>query len=450
MTVFGLSRSRWAAATAATAVVVLAWAGLSAAATIGDDLRVHYQLMAFFALVIGAGELARVQMPSGRVAAPVASASAIALAEVVTVDGQPTFDVSASVVVLTAAAGMGLGAVLRGVLGLRVGPHLMAARLVGLAVVAVIARRDGDPDGLLAHVQNPVDDRLLALALLLAAVAGILVEYLLTGLIRAERNRTPWAAALRDELGEAPALTLGVATTGPLVALLARVLGLAALPLALVPVIVTYVAVRRYAANRLTFRETLLTLSQLTEAAGYTPPEHARRVAELSVRLARALGLVEREVLDVEYAALLHDLGQVGLRTPIPGGATVLAAPDDQRHIAAEGARIVRRTNVLDVAAGYVETQATAYHRMREYDEEVPLASRIIKVANAYDDLTAGAEDPAASSSALERIHLGLGYEYDPLVVDALVALVGAAPVARVRSKASAGPETAEPPRRSR
>jgi HD-GYP domain-containing protein (c-di-GMP phosphodiesterase class II) len=45
------------------------------------------------------------------------------------------------------------------------------------------------------------------------------------------------------------------------------------------------------------------------------------------------------------------------------------------------------------------------------------MSSRIIKVANAYDDLC----DPGGNDHrAMERIHLGLGYEYDPRVVDSL------------------------------
>ncbi len=57
---------------------------------------------------------------------------------------------------------------------------------------------------------------------------------------------------------------------------------------------------------------------------------------------------------------------------------------------------------------------------MREFDEELPVASRIIKVANAYEDFAG--ERPGASrrESAMERINLGLGYEYDPSVVDSL------------------------------
>jgi hypothetical protein len=45
-------------------------------------------------------------------------------------------------------------------------------------------------------------------------------------------------------------------------------------------------------------------------------------VAQLSVAVGRDLGLSERELQDLEYAALLHDIGQLSLSEPIPGGAT--------------------------------------------------------------------------------------------------------------------------------
>jgi response regulator RpfG family c-di-GMP phosphodiesterase len=125
----------------------------------------------------------------------------------------------------------------------------------------------------------------------------------------------------------------------------------------------------------------------------------------------------QRELTDLEYAALLHDLGQVALRAPIPQGATVMAAPADQQRIAHDGAEIVRTTGVLDSVATILEAQTTPYRQVREFGQDLPMSSRIIKVANAYDDLCApnGNDD-----RAMERIHLGLGYEYDPRVVDSL------------------------------
>jgi HD-GYP domain-containing protein (c-di-GMP phosphodiesterase class II) len=151
-------------------------------------------------------------------------------------------------------------------------------------------------------------------------------------------------------------------------------------------------------------------------------------VASLSVGIGRAMDLPSAEVEDLEYAALLHDLGQVGLRSPIPEGATVLAAPDDQRRIASEGATIVRRTEVLDRVADLMERQTMPFRHVREWGEEIPVPSRIIKVANAFDDFSHGSTDPDAVAAALERINLGLGYEYDPEVVDALIRSIPAQP----------------------
>ncbi|MGL5927694.1 MAG: HD-GYP domain-containing protein, partial [Dermatophilaceae bacterium] len=211
-----------------------------------------------------------------------------------------------------------------------------------------------------------------------------------------------------------------VVAIGPMVAFMAPVLGLLSLPAALFPLVIAYLAVRQYIRNRETNRQLIGTLSHLTEHGGYTPVHHAERVAAMSVRIGRMLGLGERPLRDLEYAALLHDLGQISLLEPIPGGATVLAAPTDQRDIADEGARIIRAAGGLDDVAALVEAQTTPYRMVRELDEEVPMAARIIKVANAFDDLTEGSREPEAVSAAMERINLGLGYEYDPDVVDAL------------------------------
>ena len=68
---------------------------------------------------------------------------------------------------------------------------------------------------------------------------------------------------------------------------------------------------------------------------------------------------------------------------------------------------------MLDNVARILEAQTTPYRQVREFGEDLPMASRIIKVANAYDDLPARPE-ACPRAAAMERIHLGLGYEYDP------------------------------------
>ena len=82
--------------------------------------------------------------------------------------------------------------------------------------------------------------------------------------------------------------------------------------------------------------------------------------------------------------------------------------------------RILGETPQLARLLPLVTQVGTPFRRSREFGEHIPLPSRIVRVANAWDDITEGARSPRAQEVALERLHLGLGYDYDPEVVAAL------------------------------
>ncbi len=402
--------------------------------TITADLATHGRVVTVYLVALIVGEMARVRMPGGRTAAPLSSASALALAFTFHVYSEPDLDVMPAFIVLVVATGLLLGALLRWLSGLDASLPQVAVRLIGLSVAAAVAHR-WRPWGTLPIVEE-VDDPsmplfLIALAMVVVGLSTMSMEVVLTGLLRSERLGTRVGPALRDEVAEALPLTAAVVVAGPFTALIQPVFGLASLPFALFPVALSYVAVRRYAANRATYREIISTLSRMTERGGYTPVDHAERVASLAVRVGRHMGVPERSIPDLEYAALLHDLGQIALREPIPGGATTSAAPADQTRIASDGAAIVRSTAVLELVAQYIEQQAALYRDVRERDEHVPIESRIIKVVNAFDDLTLGEATTESVAAAMERLSLGLGYEYDPDVVEALAAVLDSAPSPR-------------------
>lgn len=418
----------------ALGIGVLVAASYAGGRTLVIQLEEHWLIVVCFVVAIAVGELFRLRMPSGREAAPLASASALGLVFLGRLEGGTVFHVPAGFVVLVVAAGLLIAALVESLQGRPVGLDQVASRLIGVGVAAALARGLGPGGQSLwdLEVGLVVSPAWIALGMVAVAGIGIGVEIVLTSAVRSERQRTPWLAALRDEVGEVAPLTFAVVASGPMVALMAPALGLLSLPVALFPLAMTYVAVGRYARNRMTYRQTIATLSHLTEHGGYTRTGHAERVADLSVRIGRVLGIADRDLRDVEYAALLHDLGQISLVEPIPAGATVLAAPSDQRDIAGEGARIIRHAEGLDTVADYVEAQTTPYRQVRELGEEVPVASRIIKVANAFDDLTGGRDDVSEILAANERIHLGLGYEYDPDVVEALAVATSDTTVGRV------------------
>ena len=111
-----LERPR-AAALLALGILTAAAALTTAFGSAGWASGLHYRTIVVFVVALVAGELVRLRMPSRREAAPLASASALALAFVGDIAGEPTFDVPSGVVVLVVAAGVGLAA--GGGIGLR-------------------------------------------------------------------------------------------------------------------------------------------------------------------------------------------------------------------------------------------------------------------------------------------------------------------------------------------
>jgi response regulator RpfG family c-di-GMP phosphodiesterase len=200
-----------------------------------------------------------------------------------------------------------------------------------------------------------------------------------------------------------------------------QVLGLPVLIAFIGPLLVTQVAFRRYAGIRATYLQTVRSLARVTEVAGYVEAGHSRRVSRLAVAVGRGLGLAEPELLALEYAALMHDIGQLSLRDPIPGGATVLVSPADQDRIAEFGSDVISRAGVLDDVAELVRCQAWP---ARGHEPAPPLGSRIIKAANAFDDMVGSSTDRDRSAVAIDRMRLD-PVGYDVHVVEALRDVAG-------------------------
>lgn len=407
---------RWATVAAVGVSAGLVTSGSQLVGVVRDNALVMLILLGF----VFVGEVREIRMPSGRVLAPLSFAAGMVLAALGSVHGQSSVHIEVGVIIALVGMTQAAALVVRRERWPRVG--YAVARLAAISVLAVLIRIDGLDGASVFHWENLPSSRqtVVVLALVVVGALAVVVERLLAAVYRAWCERAPVASLLRDEVEEALPFTTTLLAPVPIATLAAPVLGVAAIGLALVPVAMTSFAVRRYAAIGETFGETVRTLSRLTEEGGYTPAQHAERVADLSRALALRLGEPERSVRVIEYAALLHDVGQLGLRTPIPAGATVLAAPHDQEQLAQAAADIVRHSPELEDVALIVQAQSTPHHQRLLAPAQVPKASGILKVANAFDDLTEGERNAGRISAAVERLHLGLGYEYDPAVVAAL------------------------------
>jgi response regulator RpfG family c-di-GMP phosphodiesterase len=228
--------------------------------------------------------------------------------------------------------------------------------------------------------------------------------------------------AIADEMRLQWPLGAAVGASAIITVFAAEVMGLMELAVFLGPLLVIQVAFRRYAGIRATYLQTVRSLAGVTEVGGYVERGHSRRVSRLAVAVGREVGMAERELLDLEYAALMHDIGQLSLRDPIPGGATVLLSGDDQQRVAELGAEVIRQAQVLDQVAELVRCQSMPYLGP---GQQPPLGSRIIRAVNAFDDMVGGSTERERSNAALERLRLDTATEYDPSVVAALSEVAG-------------------------
>jgi HD domain len=415
---------RGTAVVVGASVLLVIW---SVVVTASDHVQQPRIAAAFLALV-AVGEVVRLRLPGDRETAPLGAAGILAYALLAKFGMHATTHMASQVVALSAVAVL-IGSVPHIVAGRKPRMDEAARRVLTAALAGYVFRPlwHGGHSWLAAR-----PTWVLALAMLGVAILVSFADALLAAFLRADRDRAPFLTSLRDELSSVVALGSAVAATGVLIALAAQVMAWWALPVFCVPLLLTQVSFRRYAVIRATYLQTIRSLSRVTELGGYTETGHARRVSDLSLALGRELGMREDELLELEYAALMHDLGQLSLTEPIPGGATIMVDRSEQRRIAELGAAVIREAGVLDGVAVIVERQADPYRRPHETtDDTLPLASRIIKVVNAFEDLVPETAEYSRCLDAIERLRLGMAYDYDPRVVETLARIVRRSSVPR-------------------
>jgi HD domain len=426
-----LRRYRWQLRDSGELLLVVAagvWLVAAVAQTAAGGLKDTRIAIAFGAL-IAFGELLRLNLPGDRETAPIGFAGALAYALLINVSTH-VVHYTAEQVVTVAAIGMIIGALPHLAVGRPARVSGMASRLLCVACVAYIFRP------LAGHFAADRDWGLAFSLMTSLTVLALLLEVALTALLRVGEQQARFRVALVDEMRVQWPLGAAVGASALLIAFAAEVMGLAALAVFTAPLLVTQVAFRRYAGIRATYLQTVRALAKVTEIGGYLEPGHSERVSRLAVAMGRELGIHEPQLLELEYAALMHDIGQLSLPEPISGGATVLVSRQDQQRIAELGAEVIQQAQVLGSVAEIVRRQNEPYRNLdaapggsgvrpgHTAPAAPPLSSRIIKAANAFDDLVGSSLDPGRAAAAVQRLRLDTASEYDPATVEALSRVV--------------------------
>jgi len=177
---------------------------------------------------------------------------------------------------------------------------------------------------------------------------------------------------------------------------------------------------------------TSILVDAATSKDGYTA-EHAVEVARLSRLVGMDLGLNEEELEALVQGALLHDLGKLGVADAIlekPGTLTEEEWVVVKRH-SEIGAQMIEPLESLSGALPVVRhhherLDGTGYPDGLE-GEQIPLAARIVAVADAYDVMLRGRlyrpkrlRAKSSPAEALEELEREAGSQFDVWVVEAL------------------------------
>ncbi len=187
------------------------------------------------------------------------------------------------------------------------------------------------------------------------------------------------------------------------------------------------------AKMRRAYRKAITALAVAVETKDSGTVGHAQRVAELTVAVAIGLGITGKELVRIEYAALLRDIGKAIIPQSVlnkNGPLTQAEWTVVQAHTV-QGAEMVAAVPFLANAADYVRHHHECWDGSGYPDrlaaEEIPLGSRILAVTSDFDAMTS--ERPyhpsgMSTDAALKEITNGSGTRYDPMIVKVFVDLI--------------------------
>lgn len=163
---------------------------------------------------------------------------------------------------------------------------------------------------------------------------------------------------------------------------------------------------------------------------------HSKRVTQYAIVLAERFGISDPTIKDLQYGAMLHDIGKIGVRGQILNKRGRLT-PEEYKIIKRHpiiGERIIDRVDFLQGAKPIVRSHherfdGTGYPDGLR-DEEIPMLARIVAVVDFYDALTSERPYRPAFSAEQTRLFIkeGIGADFDPLVATEFLKLASAVP----------------------
>jgi HD domain len=181
------------------------------------------------------------------------------------------------------------------------------------------------------------------------------------------------------------------------------------------------------------YRGTVMLLADVVEFDDQYTADHSRSVVELVHATADELGVDRTRRQELEFAALLHDVGKIAIPKEILNKPAALTDSEFEvmKTHTIEGQFMLDRVGGLLGRVGEIvrscheRWDGTGYPDALR-GEEIPLESRIVFAADAFNAMTTNRpyRNAMSQTAALDELRAGAGTQFDPAVVDALCSLI--------------------------
>ena len=278
---------------------------------------------------------------------------------------------------------------------------------------------------------------------LVAAFAYMLTNITLVAIaLGVLQNKSPWLIWIGNIQWAIPNF-MALALLGLLMALIYNNYGTGGLLLLFIPLLISRHSFQLYVDMRENYLNTVEALVQALEAKDTYTSGHSERVGKFSVAIAEEIKMSEEKIVFLKYAAVLHDIGKIGVSEIILNkeGKLLDLEWDSIRAHPVIGQTIIKKIRFLfDIGL------VVRYHHER-YDgkgypdgvkgEEIPLESRIIAVADTYDAITSDRiyRKGRTHDEAIAELKRVAGSQLDPEIVEIFCKVVKSElPVRAVRT----------------
>ena len=257
---------------------------------------------------------------------------------------------------------------------------------------------------------------------------NLIMVTVVMSLAQGSRIFTVWRVNFKENLPT----YLAEAPLGFLMTIIYVQVGIFGILLFFFPLLLARRSFELYTKMRKMYLETIRALAAAIDAKDPYTKGHSERVAQMAVSLARELNLPEGEIENLEYSALLHDIGKIGIDEKIlrkDDGLTNEEYDKIKKHTIT-GAKIIEPVDFLK------KSYQAIYHHHERFngngypdgikEEDIPLAARIISVADAYDAMNSNRpyRKKLSRDKIIKELKEQSGKQFDPKIVKALVTIL--------------------------